>query len=140
MGINVHAATTAMIKVDFYCKGNKFFYEVTALFSPERSWVIKKHTTQTLQEHERLHFDIFELYARKIRKFLSTYKNPRGHEQELRKAVDLIAAGQESLNQQYDSETIHGANRVMQKKWELKIAQELEVYKSYSDNTGHRDI
>ena len=37
-------------------------------FNPSRSWVRQSKRTASLLKHERLHFDISELHARKLRK------------------------------------------------------------------------
>lgn len=47
---------------------NVYYYNITALFSRYDSWMIVK--SKDILEHEQIHFDIFELYARKMRKYL----------------------------------------------------------------------
>jgi hypothetical protein len=43
-----------------------FYYNIAALFSKFDSWMIIK--SADILQHEQIHFDIFELYARKLRK------------------------------------------------------------------------
>jgi hypothetical protein len=100
--------------------------DVTTIFYPQLSW--KKNTkenNQDLLKHEQLHWDISELYARKLRAAYKKYipqKNPK-------KEVDYIFRKfeKERLQTQnaYDLETKHGLLKVAQEKWSDKIREEL---------------
>jgi predicted secreted Zn-dependent protease len=95
---------------------------------------------QELLRHEQLHFDIFELYARKIRKYLSEYSNPQGMEQQMKKAVNLLIAEQEKVNLQYDTESVHSTNKPMQKKWESKVTEELKKNDAFANTHVVREL
>jgi hypothetical protein len=45
-----------------------YYFNITALFNKYESWMIVK--SKDILIHEQIHFDIFELYARKMRKYL----------------------------------------------------------------------
>jgi hypothetical protein len=45
-----------------------YYYNISALFSKYESWMIIK--SKDILEHEQIHFDIFELYARRMRRTL----------------------------------------------------------------------
>lgn len=45
-----------------------FYFNITPMFSLNDSWMIVK--SKDILEHEQIHFDIFELFARKMRKHL----------------------------------------------------------------------
>jgi hypothetical protein len=63
------AASVINILPVIYAKAeNVYYYNITALFSRYDSWMIVK--SRDILEHEQIHFDIFELYARKMRKYL----------------------------------------------------------------------
>lgn len=60
------AGTAIRIIAKPYYIGKAIHYQVYALFDKKKSWAIEQGTA--LLAHEQLHFDIAELYARKIRK------------------------------------------------------------------------
>ena len=45
---------------------NTWYYNISALFSIHDSWMMVR--SKDILEHEQIHFDIFELYARRMRK------------------------------------------------------------------------
>lgn len=102
--------------------------EVESYFYPQLSW--KKNLNENnpeLLKHEQLHWDITELYARKLRAAFQNYipqKDPK-------KEIDFIFRKFEKDRQQaqksYDRETRHGIIKDAQKRWELKIKEELFV-------------
>ena len=67
-------AAKSEFKVDFKYQGKVkegemiFEFDVTPMFIPEKSWCNKERATYELLMHEQLHFDITELFARKMRK------------------------------------------------------------------------
>lgn len=53
-----------------------YSFDLVAVFNKSKSW-IKNNKSQNLLVHEQVHFDIFEVYTRKIRKELSKYRNKK---------------------------------------------------------------
>lgn len=124
------AATAVSIKAKPFLVRKEINYDVVAYFSREKSWVRDK--SQSLLIHEQLHFDIAELYARKIRKKISELKT-RGIND-----IDVFNAAIQSLLQesnevdlQYDLETLHGALSKKQENWTKKVKQELASLQKY---------
>src|SRR5690348_5350311 len=60
------AGTVVQIKAKPYMVKDQVKYDVAAVFVKNKSW--SDAQTKELLAHEQLHFDIAELYARKIRK------------------------------------------------------------------------
>src|SRR5687768_6828529 len=60
------AGTVVQIKAKPYLVKKQVRYDVYALFNRKKSWA--RDYSESLLAHEQLHFDIAELYARKIRK------------------------------------------------------------------------
>lgn len=130
--IKAKAVTTTGITADFQCSGNELYYDVRAMFSIKWSWFLKASQGDTaLLRHEQMHFNITELYARKIRKLLTEYKQPCGKEKEIRIKINSLIQAEIEENNLYDIESVHYTNKVMQKKWEEKIKKELEETKTY---------
>jgi|GEM_PF-4015392 len=69
ISIDSPAASVILLQPITYPIGkNKYYYNISALFSKTDSWMIIK--SKDILEHEQIHFDIFELHARKMRKHL----------------------------------------------------------------------
>lgn len=107
--------------------------EIRAIFKPLKSWVREEGKTDAILKHEQVHFDIVELFARKLRKKLlqasfshSTFK----------KEIDaLVKKHWEDCNEfqsDYDGETDHSKNAVKQKEWEEKVSRMLDEVKEFS--------
>jgi hypothetical protein len=124
------AATAVQIKAKpFYIK-NEIHYDVWAYFNREQSWV--RHHSQELLEHEQLHFDIAELYARKIRKEIIRLKNNNVNDVEtINAAIKVLLAESDKMDIQYDAETLHGSFPKKQAKWASKIKQEMAELEQY---------
>lgn len=106
---------------------------IDAIFVKSKSY-IKDKTAATLK-HEQLHFDIAELYARKLRqriiqKDFSTVENI---EAEIRKTYDQVAEEWGKVNRQYDEAVQNGMNLIKQKEWNDKIAAQLTEFAKYAN-------
>ena len=98
---------------------------VEANFYPEKSWVKVKDSTNYILSHEQLHFDITELYARKLRKRISEFRFTQNIRLELNTINDDINNELELIQDQYDVETNHSILPEMQNKWQNFIKNEL---------------
>ncbi len=109
-------------------------YTVTANFYPALSWVRPTSKTSDLLQHEQLHFDISELFARKLRKSLNQISseqlkiNPQKTLNNLYKKIEDQRVYTQEI---FDKESVHGLNRVEEKKWEDRIYAELQKFKNY---------
>ena len=106
-------------------------FNIRAGFDKQKSWI----SDESLREpdivlmHERLHFDITELTARRLKMALSiTYKQQTMQEQINQIYQKQIRLGDE-MQERYDKETDHGLNRTKQVAWETKIARKLQELK-----------
>lgn len=116
-----------------YISSNIIKVSVRNVFDKTLSW--SKSKNQSLLKHEQLHSDIREVYARKIRKDVSNYTYNTVRElnlylEEVFFKWDSISNKTEGL---YDEETNHSENEKKQEEWNLKIAQQLEELKEYSN-------
>ncbi|MEN8815918.1 MAG: DUF922 domain-containing protein [Nonlabens sp.] len=107
--------------------------KVECYFYPQLSW--KRNLNENnpdLLDHEQLHWDISELYARKLRAAFQKYvpqKDPK-------KEIDFIFRKFEKDRQQaqksYDRETRHGVIKETQKSWESKIKEALFITSEFA--------
>ncbi|MCH4823606.1 DUF922 domain-containing protein [Gramella lutea] len=101
-------------------------HEVHAFFYPEKSWVKKEDADEYLLAHEQLHFDISELYARKLRQALNSYEIGRTIRQDLKRIYNQIEKERAALQDQFDKETMHSENREAEMRWRSFVAKELD--------------
>jgi hypothetical protein len=105
---------------------------VKATFLSNEAVANPNDTTRRVLEHEQKHFDITEIVARKIRRYLTgrdvNFKNVDAVYDELLKMADEI----DTLNERYDSETDHSRDGFAQLKWNDYIASELKALEKYA--------
>lgn len=107
------------------------FYCGKSWFSPK----IKESDKITyILQHEQLHFDICELFGRKLHKEIMELINSNKFNQ---RTVDRIQAKLEKqysyYQKVYDKETNHSINTTKQQMWNKKIKMELSALSNYSD-------
>lgn len=110
-------------------------FTIAAWFFP-RSWVKPGKESYRLLEHEQLHFTLVELYARKIRKYLSgrffynsTYK------EELSFLFKRFWQELRNDQKRYDEETNHSGNKIKQEDWLNSVNREMAQLSKYTATT-----
>lgn len=125
------AETSTIIEISFGVKNGVVFTKVNCAFLPLNSWVHDKQKSDYILKHELLHFDITELYARKLRKrFASEIKTEKDYPK-INKIYREIISEWQNKQQQYDGETNHSINKDAQILWNEEIANELELMLDY---------
>src|SRR5258705_4867657 len=66
------ASTTSYLAIEYNITSSNFGYKIQSMFSKTRSWGL--HKTVYILNHEQGHFDIAEIFARKLNKEMSEYK------------------------------------------------------------------
>ena len=100
---------------------------VKANFYKYHSWHIEK--TDKLLEHEQLHFDIAELFARKMRKeFVKMQRENDSKFDSYSKCYSRLWRECKEMQQLYDYETNHGREKEINLEWIEKIKLELKKY------------
>jgi hypothetical protein len=126
------AATAIQIKAQPYYYKKTLYYNVEAYFIRHKSW--SKNTSAALLAHEQLHFDIAELYARKVRKKISEYKQMGVKDvQDYNDAIRKILNESNGADLQYDQETVHGAISRKQAQWQKNVKEELNLLRNYEN-------
>lgn len=124
------AGTAVQIKAKPYQVKKEVKYDVYAFFNKKKSWY--RATSAELLAHESLHFDIAELYARKIRKKVSELDARNVKEVKVyNAAINELLQESNAADMQYDLETLHGALPKQQLEWKQKIKKELTSLKAY---------
>lgn len=126
------ASTASVLAVSYNISSAGFTYKIECRFSKTRSWGL--HKTDYILSHEQGHFDIAEIFARKLHKKLSEYQfNKKTYQKDLDKIYEEIVQGKDKMQNDYDRETNHSINKEKQAEWLQKIRQELDVYKNFAD-------
>jgi len=104
-------------------------YHVRVTFFRYEAWA--KIKSPYPLAHEQLHFDITELYARKVRKIIKELFKGE-YSGEFADAVTDRVEELEARQKIYDKETAHGGLRDVQAKWWKHIYAELETLNEYA--------
>ncbi|WP_303318035.1 DUF922 domain-containing protein [Flavivirga abyssicola] len=108
-----------------------FTSEVHTHFYPEKSWYKKEIADSHVLDHEQLHFDITELYARKFRYRIDQIKISNSVRNQLKTLHNTINKELSQMQNRYDSETNYSRNIEVQTQWKLYIADELKKLSKY---------
>jgi hypothetical protein len=131
-GSDAAASTTSYLAIEYNITSNSFGYKIQSRFSKTRSWGL--HKTNYILSHEQGHFDIAEIFARKLNKEMSEYRfNKRTYQQDLKKIYQDILDEKEKMQNDYDKETNHSIKKEKQAEWLKKIAKMLEENADYAD-------
>lgn len=126
------ASTTTYLMISYKISDTHFSYAIESKFSRTRSWGL--HKTAYILSHEQGHFDIAEVFARKLNKKMKEYVfNRRTYQKELKKIYQDILNEKEEIQNRYDKETNHSINKEKQAEWLKKIVKMLDEYKAYAD-------
>lgn len=112
--------------------GGELLFYVEALFIKSKSYITQY--SEYVLRHEQIHFDICELYARKLRqKFSQTnFKNVKNVQAETTKMYNKVSADLFKEQEKYDKDTEHGLNSAKQKVWEADIQRRLNELEAFS--------
>lgn len=109
---------------------------VTCEFDSEKSWKKPGGLTDALLRHEQLHFNIGEIFARKMRKAFAEYAQSHKASKEtatdVQKIFDNLSADYFKYQDAYDKATDHSKNKPQQAEWDKKIASELKELAAYA--------
>ncbi len=115
------------------CKDGKIIYKVQSYFERSESWVKDEALTSHHLAHEQIHFDITELYARKLRKVLSEREFLCGQEAEFEEFVTKFLSNWQMTQTNYDCSTRHSVDKKKQKHWFYKIEMELSLLNDFKE-------
>ncbi|PWL37525.1 DUF922 domain-containing protein [Flagellimonas aquimarina] len=101
-------------------------FEVSAFFYPNESWYKPEICDDLILSHEQLHFDISELFARKMRDKLRRTSFSDNVKAEIRKIYKEILKELEDFQDFYDWETSFSRNAEKQLEWNKKIKEALQ--------------
>ncbi len=125
------AATTASgISYQFSSSGTrktfKVDFKISTHFYPRKSWYKPTLSDDIVLSHEQLHFDISELFARKLRKELSeAHFTPENVKSKIKTIYNKNNKALNDFQNQYDEDTNFSRNVQKQIIWNKKIGAAL---------------
>lgn len=108
--------------------GNEIYCEVTAYMIPAESWLRDPEDDATL-EHEQAHFDITEIYARRLRRDLSRVKTAQEAKKLMQSNFNALQAEQKRFDKNHKTE--NGVHPL----WQEKITTELKSLEQWAAPT-----
>jgi hypothetical protein len=136
-GTTTVAVTASGITFSFSIKTSNarllnYNYIVKAHFYQEQSWYIKERATPNVLNHERLHFDITELFARKFRYRIENTNFTMDISNEMEAIHKGIQEELKDMQHRYDTETSNSQDIQIQKEWQTKVILQLNKLAYYS--------
>ena len=104
----------------------KLDFKVTAYFYPNESWYKPNICDAHILQHEQLHFDISEVFARRMRIKLRNTSFTENVKSEIRAIYKETLKELEELQDKYDWETNFSRNPEAQERWNAQIKEALE--------------
>lgn len=114
------ASTSTALGIAYQIRGGKLTYQITCKFSKKKSWGLVK--TPYILAHEQAHFDITEIFARKLNQALQNYTlNRPTFQKDINTIYESIVKTKEAVQAAYDGETDHSRNKRKQAEWLERI-------------------
>lgn len=131
-GTDAVASTSTALGIAYQVKNKSFTYQITCTFSKKRSWGLVK--TPYILAHEQGHFDITEIYARKLHKTFKEYKfNPKTFKADVNDIYKKNLIEKEAFQKSYDGQTNHSRKKPQQLQWLQKIDSLLAGTEDYAE-------
>jgi hypothetical protein len=136
------ARTVYILSAESRCRGQEFQFKVVALFLPMHSWVrphvlVDPDARARVLAHEQTHFDLTEVYARRMRRHFAELYNPCGLVEEgVRTFVDRFVREEAEAQGRYDKETRYGLDAARQDRWNRDIADMLAALEKFAAAPG----
>ncbi len=110
---------------------------VDCYFLEDESWKRpERNLTPYLLQHETGHFNISEVFARKLQEAFDNYTLTHRHSENTQSDLDMIYKSvmeqKKAVQAQYDEQTNHAKNKEAQEAWDAKIAGWLYASKGFS--------
>jgi len=98
---------------------------VGAYFYPESSWHRPEVANANILSHEQLHFDISELFARKMRSKIKVFRFTSEVKAEMKGIYEEILRELRDFQTKYDDETNYSRDVEKQNEWNSMISEAL---------------
>ena len=126
------ALTCTSIEMRFTYNGEGLDYVISCNFDKNSSWGRIKN--DYILAHEQAHFDMAEIYARRLQQAIKDYTvNEKTLGRDMNALYKKTMDELQQMQKLYDDETDHSRNAPQQKLWLVKIGNMLNALPSYPD-------
>ncbi|MBE7174111.1 MAG: DUF922 domain-containing protein [Williamsia sp.] len=126
------ALTSSGVTLDYTANGRYLTYKIGCHFDKSRSWGRVKNNL--ILAHEQGHFDLSEVYARRLHKALSHYRYRNSSVgDDVNRIYQNVMQELQQRQSLYDTQTDHSRNIRAQQEWLLIIQEELDDLEAYAD-------
>ncbi len=126
------ASTSTSLGIAYQVKDSRLSYHISCDFSKTKSWGLLK--TDYILMHEQGHFDITEIFARKLYEALQHYQyNRKSFKKDVNEIYQSVVKEKEDFQQMYDEQSDHSRKRKWQYQWLDKIQQLLQQTEPYAN-------
>jgi hypothetical protein len=133
IGTDAVASTSTSLGIAYQLEDGELKYHITCYFNKEKSWGLMK--TDYILAHEQGHFDITEIFARRLNEALQNYQfNRKTFKKDIGQIYQSIVSQKEEYQKTYDAETDHSRSRKIQYDWLERIETllaETQPFSSY---------
>ena len=120
VGTDAVASTSTSLGIAYQLTDGELKYHITCYVNNEKSWGLMK--TDYILAHEQGHFDITEIFARRLNQALQNYQfNKKTFKKDIGQIYQSIVSEKEEYQKTYDAQTDHSRNRKVQYDWLEKI-------------------
>lgn len=130
-GTKYKAQTYSVINFRSEYQGDQVILMVDCWFEKKRSWVKKDSKKDYLLNHEQKHFDLTEVYARKLRSEFSKLDQKSRTQKKLLSLFKKITKQSSQRQKDYDKDTNHSINTEAQEHWNGVISAELKEFEAF---------
>lgn len=114
--------------------GGEISGSVFVVFYCNKSWWNRDYLLNKVLEHEQLHFDICELFGRKLYQEIIALRNSnRLTIKNINKVYSKLDKQYSNYQERYDEDTDHSTNGEQQSLWNKKVKKQLAAMSRYSN-------
>jgi hypothetical protein len=131
------ASTVYSLGRNIYEEEGKVKARIEAFFYCNDSWKKEQWISDEVLSHEQKHFDIVELYARKLRQQIAslTCSDLKDAERKIDSLYAIVSKDMDVYQDTYDAATDGSMNGDEQRKWNKKLDEELLLTKKWQEPT-----
>lgn len=108
-------------------------YTVKSYFYPNDSWYKRGNVNAYILAHEQTHFDISELFARKLKQKFSEIPQDSNFKAKAEKVYKQNEQERVAMQHLYDDESDHSRNETEERAWRIFVAKELKAYDAWKE-------
>lgn len=120
------------------CREAVLHVRVQTVFWPEKSWVSNRITSSGLASrvgirHEQVHFDLAEVYGRRLRRMFQELRDPCARsDDELAALAEQVSKDHWANQRRFDIDTENGQLEAKQNDWERRVANDLAALAAFA--------